>query len=106
MGSTLANNSSSPKHLEIVIKPPFWHLPKPILKSLGLPKKATYTPSEVAKALGDHIDVMRKRLLASIYPEPKLYKGKGHRRFTAREVLRMAEIKERIGLGFDLRVTK
>ncbi len=71
--SHLADKKHGEKQLEFIIKPPFPLVQKPTLKQLGLPRKKFYGPTEVAKAIGDHRDVMRKRLLAgytrSLKPE-------------------------------------
>ena len=97
--STLADQKNGIKYLSFGIKTPYPFFQKPTLESLGLKKKPFYSPAEIAKALGDHKDVLRKRILAGIYPEAKTKLGNGQRRFTPKEVLIMATIKEKIKAG-------
>lgn len=100
--STLADQETGMKYMLFGIKIPYPFFQKPSLKSLGLGKKTFYTPTEVAKALGDHKDVMRKRILAGIYPDAQSKLGNGQRRFTPEVVLIMATIKEKIKCGIKV----
>jgi hypothetical protein len=96
---TLVDESSGEKQLEITITPPFSLIPKHTLETLGLPKKKYYGPSEVARAFGERPDVLHKKFLSGIYPEPKHHRPNGYRLLTPKEVLVLAEIKEKRRIG-------
>ncbi len=102
--STLADQRYGVKYMSFGIKTPYPFIQKPTLESLGLGKKPFYTPAEVAKALGDHKDMLRKRILAGIYPDAQTKLGNGQRRFTPQEVLIMATIKEKIKAGIRVHI--
>jgi len=53
----------------------------------------------VTQILGENRNTLLKRLINGTYPEPKTRLRNGHRRFTADEVLLLAEIKEKLKIG-------
>ncbi|MFO8241155.1 MAG: hypothetical protein R6T90_09185 [Dissulfuribacterales bacterium] len=53
----------------------------------------------MARALGERPDVLHKKFLSGIYPEPKHHRPNGYRRLTPKEVLVIADIREKRRIG-------